>query len=117
MELEWIKCVGGDWCQLNLLDLSHSNIRKVEGVYVLWHGKEERVILRVGSGRIVPLLFENIEDIAIQAFEKYGLYVTWAPVPIFKRKGVEIFLAETLLPKIKDEVPKGKPVKVNLPWS
>ncbi len=116
MELEWIKCRGGEWCELNRLDLSHKNLKNIDGVFILWYGKDDRTILRTGNGRIATLLLENREDIAIQAFSKYGLYVTWALVPMFKRKGVEIYLSKTLNPKIKDDLPKGRPVKVNLPW-
>ena len=116
MDLEWIKCVGNQWCQLNRLDLTHRNIKGLDGVYILWHGKDERVILKVGSGKIAQLLVENVDDIAVQAFEKYVLYVTWTSAPLLKRKGIEAFLFNTLSPKIKEEAPKAKPITVNLPW-
>jgi hypothetical protein len=117
MEIEWYKCQGNIWCELNKVDIEHKFFDGLSGVYIIWYGSQEaRTVLRVGMGDIREELEENVHDIAIQAFAKYTLQVTWAEVPFFKRKGVLNWLTLELTPKFFGELSKTKPIEVNLPW-
>lgn len=116
MIIEWYKCKGGIWCELNKIDLSHDSFDKLSGVYVIWHSTNKPVVVKVGSGIIRDELRKNKDDIAIQAFTKYGLFVSWAETPLLKRKPIETFLALELAPTIFPELSKTKPIQVNFPW-
>jgi hypothetical protein len=116
MKVEWYKCQGGIWCELNKVDTEHSILSNVTGVYVIWSGTKERVIIKVGYGKISDELEINKSDFAVQAFASKGLYVSWAEVPLLKRKGVSSYLILTLNPKFVDIEVKSSEVPVNLPW-
>jgi hypothetical protein len=115
MLLEWYKCRGGVWCELNKIDLDHKYIRKLEGVYVIWSGRQERKILRVGSGNIRSELTNNKKDLSILAFFHLGVYVSWAEVDS-KENNIVTYLTTKLGPTIEVKLPNAQPISVNLPW-
>ena len=116
MEVDWYHCKGGFWCELNKIDLNHPHLDDISGVYIIWCGTSERSVLRIGAGNIRAELYKNRFDIAIQAFTRLGIYVTWAEVPPDKRNGVEYYLIKELIPKFTKLPAKQGAVKVNLPW-
>jgi hypothetical protein len=117
MEVEWYKCQGNIWCELNKVDIYHKFLDGLTGIYIIWYGgKDEHNVLRIGLGNIRQELDSNKSDIAIQAFSKYILHVTWAEVPFLKRKNILAWLYMKLNPKFKDNLSNAKPVEVNLPW-
>lgn len=118
IELEWQKCLGGIWCELNKIDESHENLDDVEAVFIMWSGKppEERVVLKIGFNDIRSEILECRQDLAVQAFNNHKIFITWAEVPGSKRKHILAYLSKTLGPKISNTVYKAKPIEVTLPW-
>ncbi len=116
MQLEWNKCQGDVWCPLNTVDLQHHHFDSLEGVYVIWHGGESPVTVRVGQGIIRDRLAAHRSDPAVQAYASLGLYATWAKVEAASRDGVEAYLAQALNPKVGERFPNRKPISVNHPW-
>ena len=116
MVLNWGKCAGDVWCQLNAVNLDHPIFRGLEGVYVIWHGGENAAVVYVGQGAIRDRLMEHRADTEIQRFASLGLYVTWAVVDAYDRDGVERYLADTWNPKVGKRHPNVNPTPVNAPW-
>lgn len=117
MVVEWFKCKGDVWCELNKIDTEHKYLAELDGVYIIWCGDgKDRQVLKVGFGSIRTEILDNKQDIAVQAFKKIGIYVTWAEVSRFSQEGVYSFLIRELDPKFKIEPPKFFKTKVNLPW-
>lgn len=112
----WYKCTGGVWCDLFKLDLTHEYLQGAEGVFVIWTGIKDRKVLRVGSGSITKQLLSIRRDLAIQAFQHLGVFVTWTELSSLKRSGVELFLINELKPTIVIDTPKGIAIKMQLPW-
>ncbi len=112
MQLQWQKCVGGEWCLLDRLDLAAID---AYGVFVVWRAGNGRasVVLYVGSGilrreiaycRRNPVL-GNTSD----------LRITWAKVDPHDADAVAAYLYQQLRP-LWGEVPRPVPVlPVNLP--
>ncbi len=116
MELEWFVCQGQVWCELFRVDLSHPFLKNAGGVYMIWAGKNDRNILKIGHGDVQKELQKCINDIAITAFSSHGVYVSWADVSMFKRKNVVAYLIQQLKPKFGIDPPKAVVQEVNLPW-
>ena len=116
-ELDWFFCNGDVWCDLNRVDLSHKYIKSLQGVYLIWYEKPELTIVAVGYGKIAIELQDKIDDLAVQAFQKYDLKVSWAEVSSRKRKDIYAYLVDRFNPKIVlESVQKGKPVECETPW-
>ena len=117
MELNWIKCQGDVWGNLNTVNLSHQHFDSMDGVYIIWHGGNDAATVRVGQGHIKDRLRAHRRDSDIQFFADRGLYVTWASVPEGSRNGVEAYLANRLGPKVGDLFPDTEGIPVNSPWN
>ena len=115
MYLDWYKCSGDVWCELNRVDLNHKYIQNTAGVYVIWEGKDNSVI-KVGHGKIGDELQNEVKDKAILAFSNLILFVSWAEVSMINRKGVYTYLSNALHPKISESDLKGSGIEVNFPW-
>lgn len=115
MTVSWYKCLGDIWCELNKVDTSHKSLEDLEGVYIIWEGKNKS-ILRIGYGLIKREILRNKSDIAVQAFSHLGLFITWAEVSEGSQKGVYSYLVKIIPPKIIEIEPKMFTTKVNLPW-
>lgn len=117
MNLLWTKYVNGNYCELELVDLSEV---KTKGVYVIWHGTRgnavKPAVVRVGQGDIASRLTEHRNNMKILAYRSNGLYVTWAEVPPRYLDGVERYLADTWRPLVGDAFPDVTPIAVNSPW-
>lgn len=116
MQLNWIKCQGGVWGNLNTVNLNHSHFESMSGVYVIWHGGDIPATVRVGQGDIKARLTAHRSDSEVQRYVDQTLYVTWASVPASSRDGVERFLASKLKPLVGKRFPDEENIPVNLPW-
>jgi len=116
-ELQWFRCTQGVWCNLYKLDLTHKLLQGLDGVYVIWsdNGKEKKVLI-IGEGEIAPELIALKKDIAMQAFQHIGVYVTWAEVPAFRKNSVANYLTHLLKPKMLGGDAQGSKTKVNSPF-
>jgi len=112
MQLAWQKCQGDVWGTFMDVDLSHIHFNNMEGVYIIWQANGP--VVRVGQGIIRDRLTAHRNDRAITAYP--SLHVTWAPVSVLHRNGVERYLANTLNPKVGDAFPNVIPMQVLLPW-
>ena len=114
--LDWIKCQGNVWCNLNTVNLNHPHFNNMEGVYIIWHGGTNPSTVRIGQGVIRDRLAVHRTDPDIQVLSHLDLYVTWASVPPPSMDGVEVFLANSLNPIVGFVFPSAQPIPVNLPW-
>jgi hypothetical protein len=114
LSLSWIsKSTAGRWLPLKTVNLDGVT---AQGVYMIWHGGNPSRVVRVGQGDIPQRLKAHRLDPAILDYERFGLYVTWAAVPVAQRDGVERFLANAWRPLVGDTFPQGVPIAVNSPW-
>jgi len=116
INLNWIKCSDGNWCDLFVVDLNHEHFRNLEGVYIVWHGGHNPWTVKVGQGNIKDRLAKHRIDKDILVYRSYNLWVTWAKVDLKYRDGIEAYLANTLSPKVGERFPNRFPIIVNLPW-
>jgi hypothetical protein len=114
MYVDWKKCGLGNWCDLFALDLEDSYFDNMRGVYIIW--APNSYIVRVGQGLIRDRLKAHRVDPEILKHRKSILFVTWAPVSLSFRDGVEKFLGETLRPAVGTSFPNVVATSVNLPW-
>lgn len=115
LNLNWIKYDNGNWFSLLDLDLTHSHFQNMEGVYVIAHGGPNPRSVRVGQGIIKDRLAEHRENSEILQYRNLGLYVSWAPVIVNLRDGVERFLGNQTAPLVGSRFPEVPPIQVNLP--
>jgi hypothetical protein len=118
LRVAWGNCTGGNWCQLNSINLSHDALN-VKGVYIIWHGATKQVkaaVVYVGQGVVRDRLADHRDDARIQAYADRALYVTWAAVQTDQRDGVEAYLSMTYAPLVGERRPAATPISVNSPW-
>ena len=115
-QLEWMKCQGDSWCPLSRVNLSHDHFKDLEGVYIIWHGGQEPATVYVGQGNIKERLSSHRNDYRIQLYAYLGLFVTWARADNLIRDGIELFLIDSLHPKVSQVAPSAYSIGVNLPW-
>ena len=118
MAIRWIKCQGEVWCKLRTVDLSHSHFDNRGGIYVIWHGGLAPATVYVGqASSFRDRLGHHRRDPAIQSYQHYDLYVTWASVDPMYRNGIERYVGEALNPIIGKNFPTAtEAIRVNLPW-
>ncbi|HPD34146.1 MAG TPA: hypothetical protein PKV40_07375 [Candidatus Kapabacteria bacterium] len=116
--LEWYRCTGGKWCELEKLNVEHPAVRNTNGIYILWIDEDNhRKIIRIGQGNIYQEIIKLKNELVIKAFETHGLKITWAEVPLIRRPGVLIYFINTLNPMmLGGKPPRAIPIKENLPW-
>jgi DNA-binding response OmpR family regulator len=115
--VQWEKCKGGTWCNLFELDLDHEHFNDREGVYVIWQGDENPVVLRVGHGLIRESLARERNDKNLWGYtDQHELCVTWAEVNPRFRDGVFRYVSEALEVEFENGSPDVQPIAVNLPW-
>ena len=112
LQIPWQKCQGDVWGPFLSVDLEHTHFDEMEGVYIIWQAGGP--IIRVGQGYVRDRIAEHRKNPDITAYS--NLYVTWAPVSLSQRDGIERYLANTLNPKIGEAFPIVVPTPVNLPW-
>lgn len=116
MKIDWYKCEGDIWCDLEKVDAANKLFNQLDGVYVIWIGSLNRTVLRIGHGNIRSQISANKNDLAVRAFSHLGVYITWCKVSENNQKGIHAYLSKTMFPKIMDNVPKVNQIEVNLPW-
>lgn len=116
LKLDWVRCSGNTWCNLNRLDLSHDYFKRFEGVYIVWFGDSPKTVVCVGHGNIGDRLCARRLQREVVEHEHFGLKVTWAAVGPDFREGVAHYLAVEFKPAIDDKLPDFEAVEVNLPW-
>jgi hypothetical protein len=116
LQLQWIRCFGDVWCQLNAVNLTHPHFKDLFGVYVIWHGGPHAKTVRVGQGAIAQRLSAHRTEVDVQQYAHYGLFATWASVPRSLVDGVESYLFDHLHPLVGERAPDAGHISVNLPW-
>lgn len=115
MNVNWVKCQSGDWCNFNTVSLNAVNAK---GVYIIWHAGQPSRVVRVGQGGIAARIAEHRNNRQITQYANNGtLYVTWAAVHSQYQNGVERYLADTWHPLVGDAFPDAVPIAVNSPWA
>ena len=114
LAVHWYKSESSQWLKLKDLDLTHSLVKQ-RGVYIVFVF-DALDVLYVGQGYVAQRLEERKRDRRIlELADLDELCVTWARIAgEAKRKGVERFLADTLIPLV-GEHPKVPPIAVNVP--
>ena len=112
-KLNWVKCQGEVWCNLEKLNLE--SIGNVSGVYCVWHGGTNSRWVRIGQGDIKERLANHRKDKEILAYSKFELFVTWVQVATNQRNGIEAYLANECKPLVGERFPDRTPIPVNLP--
>lgn len=115
-QIQWLKCGGGVWCELNKVDPSHKNLKGLKGVYIVWNEQPEKIVVRIGYGSISDELTHLRKDTAVQAFSKFPLFVTWADAEEFNMKHICSYLTESLSPKVSAGNTGSQKLAVNMPW-
>lgn len=116
MNINWIKCAGDQWCNFFNLNINHSHFDDLEGVYIIWHGAPNPAVIYVGQGNIRDRILAHRDESVIIKYRGFGLFVTWAAVPLTYRDGVELYLADRWHPLVGSQHPNAMPVVVNSPW-
>lgn len=115
LQVSWVKCQSGDWCNFNSVKLNDVNTK---GAYIIWHAGNPGRVVRVGQGDIAARIAAHRNDPKITQHAKNGtLYVTWASVSAQNLDGVERYLADTWSPLVGDAFPDSAPIAVNSPWA
>lgn len=112
LQIEWIKCGGGNWCPFETVDLSGV---AAQGVYVIWYEGNPGATVYVGQGDIAARIMAHRINTQIMAYAVFGtLRVTWASVPAAQRDGVERYLADYYRPLVGDAHPDCIAIPVNV---
>ena len=110
-------------------NLYYSRVKfSFSGVYIVWADTNPRTILKVGSGQIKNRLGEHLNDSKVQPYKHYGLYATWAILPLSESvklsineyidtlRGIEKFIGFMYPPKLTERLPVNVDlVFVNIP--
>lgn len=117
LEADWHKCEGDIWCSIYKIDIDHKNIKHFVGQYIIWSGKfeNERTVLLIGYGDIRKVILKAREDIAVKAFEHLGVFITWADIPVSKKREIHNYLLKTLSPKMTTKPEKGAELEIDIP--
>lgn len=111
MNLNWIKCQNGIWCDFLKVNLEHKHFNDLKGVYIIWSNK---TTVRLGSGEIKERIAEHRNNVEITKYS--NLKITWVQIHANQMEGVEKYLAEILDPIVGERFPDRTPIEVNLPW-
>ena len=116
--LNWTKCQGEIWCKLNSVNLDHDYFKYAKrGIYIIWHGGQKPAVVYIGQGDIKEELLLRRKDSGVQAYEQFGLYVTWAVVADNQLDGVQDYLMQAWVPKVGvAHVSNKSSIAVNFPW-
>ena len=113
--LKWVTHdTDGNWCSLDHLDLTAV---QGTGVYIIWHTGYPSRIIRIGQGKIGDRLARQRADPKVQAYQSFGLLVTWATAPLLQLDGIERYLGDRWHPLVGGATPNAAPIAVNDPWT
>ncbi len=99
---KWVTTAKGGFHQLMRIDPDEMNLRDVGGVYVIWHGGTKPEWLFVGESPSIARAIDQALDMdEITEYESMGrVYVTWSPIQQDFRRGVLLYLAQSMKPLI-----------------
>jgi len=99
---KWVTTAKGGFHQLMRIDPDELNLRDVGGVYVIWHGGTKPEWLYVGESPSIARAIDQALDMdEITEYESMGrVYVTWSPIQQDFRRGVLLYLAQSMKPLI-----------------
>lgn len=105
-------CGKKDWCSLEKINLNHEYFDALEGVYIIWSGKD--AVIRIGSGHIRNEVNAHRADLDITRFPE--LHVTWAKVDRLHMAGIKKYLTANLKPLVTNSITEEvEPLIVNIP--
>ena len=99
---KWAKTSSGAFNRLLSFDPESANIRDVGGVYIVWHGGVTPAWVYAGeTPNLARSINELLDNDDVTQFEINGkLYVSWSPVLEEFRRGVVLYLTQTLKPEV-----------------
>ena len=105
-------CGKKDWCSLEKINLEHEYFDALEGVYIIWSGKD--AVIKIDSGHIRERVNEHRADMEITRFPE--LHVTWAKLDRHHWAGAEKYLASILKPLLAGSIDdEAEALIVNIP--
>tara|TARA_B100000315_G_C14588277_1_gene594331 strand:+ start:1352 stop:1801 length:450 start_codon:yes stop_codon:yes gene_type:complete len=101
---KWAKSTSGTFNRLLSFDPESANIRDVGGVYIVWHGGVKPAWVYVGeTPNLARSINELLDNDDVTQFEINGkLYISWSPVLEDYRRGVVLYLTQTLKPEVEN---------------
>jgi hypothetical protein len=95
---KWAKSAKGSFNRLLHFDPDEANIRGVGGVYIIWHGGVKTAwVYADASPDLARSINEAADNEEITEYEVNGrLFVSWSPVLEDYRRGVVLFLTQSL---------------------
>ncbi len=99
---KWAKNAKGSFNRLLYFEPDEANIRGVGGVYIIWHGGVKPAWVYVAeTPDLARSIGEAQDNDDITDYEINGsLYVSWSPVLADYRRGVLLFLTQSLKPRV-----------------
>jgi hypothetical protein len=113
--VNWYTNEEKDFPKLHDIDTTEKQFDNFEGIYIVWSGKDNPLVLRIGYGNIR----QQITYLQISRWEFFtddpDLYITWGRVnPLYQYRIIN-YLVEKLKPKIYKKFPRLDDIQVNLP--
>jgi len=101
---KWVRSPKGGFYQLLSLDPDELNLRDVGGVYVIWHGGVRPQWVYVGETPSLARALNNaMDDEEIAQYDINGkLFVSWSPVVEKLRRGVVLYLTQSMSPLVEN---------------
>ncbi len=101
---KWARNSTGAFNRLLSFDPESANIRDVGGVYIVWHGGVKPAWVYVGeTPNLARSINELLDNDDVTQFEINGrLYVSWSPVLEEYRRGVVLYLTQSLKPEVEN---------------
>lgn len=113
MQLQWYKSPEGEWCRLEMAELTSAD---EYGVFVVWRagdGGRASAVLYVGHGALRSGIANFRRNSSLLGSS--GLHVTWAKVDRRDVDGVAAYLYQQLRPLWGEVVQAVAALPVNLP--
>ncbi len=116
MKLDWLYQNNNDYYRLNSVDLSHEHFDELEGIYIIWCEIDGVIqTVYIGQGEIRNRLYVHRNDVRIQHYAPYTLYVAWAKASKEDLDGIEKYLQDLLEPLVKEREIEADPIPVIRP--
>ena len=116
LEVKWERTDQCYWQELMKLDFSEPSNKRLQGVFIVWHGSSNPRVIYIGHGHI----FKELEKVSckreVKQFVQLGLFVTWAKIKPELMTGVHRFLNDKLRPTLSMCKIEDHQIYVNLPF-
>jgi hypothetical protein len=99
---KWVKSQKGSFNRLLYFEIDEANISGIGGVYIIWHGGVKPAwVYMAETPDLARSINEAIDNEDIAEYEVNGsLYVSWSPVLEEYRRGVLLYLTQSLNPEV-----------------